>query len=199
MAELFKVITRFTGAQGSPWLNVLHFSAINPLLAQDAADAAATFWGACDALMDNSVSWVIDPTVVEFEDTTGTPVAFRTVTTGSGTGAVSDISLPYAAQGLVRTFTGDVVNGHQVRGRIFIPGITRNNLGEGVLNTAAITAFDTAVGALISDADSIYSIWARPVDAEHATENSPERVGSQHAVTSGSTASQFAVLRRRRD
>jgi len=197
--SLYKVVTRFTGAQGSPWLNVLHFDATSPLAAQDAADAASDFWGAADALMDTSVSWSVDPTVVEFDETDGTPTGFHAVSGGSGTGAVSDISLPYAAQGLLRLFTNQVVNGHQVRGRIFIPGLTRNNLGEGVLNSAAITALNTAGAALIADSASGFMIWAREVTAENATENSPERPGSAHLVTSASTASQFAVLRRRRD
>jgi len=199
MTELFRVVTTFTGAQGSPWMNVLHFDATSPLTAQDAADAAATFWGACDALMDNAVSWLTEPVVVEFDDADGTPTGFHNVAGGSGTGAVADLSLPFAVQALIRLFTGSVVNGHQVRGRIFVPGITRNNLAEGVLNSAAITAFDTAADNLFGDADSILRIWARPVDAEHATENSPERPGTSHVVNSTSTASQFAVLRRRRD
>lgn len=197
--SLLKLVTRFTGAQGSPWLNVLHFSGLAPYTAQDAADAGAAFWGSVDALMDNSVSWVQDPTVVEFDEADGTPTQFHTISPGSGTGAVADISLPYAAQGLIRLYTGAVVNGHQVRGRIFVPGITRNNLGEGVLNSAAITAFNTAVATLISDADSELDVWARPVTAEQATPNRPERDGSQYAVTTGSTSSQFAVLTGRRD
>jgi hypothetical protein len=196
---LFRVITRFTGAQGSPWLNVLHFDAESPFLPQDAADAVAAFWGSVDALLDTSVSWVVDPTVVEFDETDGTPTAFHSVSGGSGTGAVSDISLPYAAQGLIRLFTNDVVNGHQVRGRIFVPGITRNNLGEGVLNSAAITAFDTAAATLIATADANLSIWARPVTAAEATPRRPERDGSQWSVGSASTSSQFAVLTSRRD
>jgi len=142
---------------------------------------------------------VQDPTVVVFDETDGTPVGFETVTTGSGTGAVSDISLPYAAQGLIRLFTGNVVNGHQVRGRVFVPGITRNNLGEGVLNSAAITAFNTAAATLIADANSSWVIWARPVTALQATPRSPERDGSHHIIETASTSSQFAVLRARRD
>jgi len=195
----FKVVTTFTGAQGSPWMNTLMFDANGAQLAQDAADAVAAFWGSVDALMDSSVSWVTEPTVVEFDELDGTPEAFRTVTTASGTGAVADISLPYASQALIRLFTANVVNGHQVRGRIFVPGITRNNLGEGVPNAALITAFNTAIATLIADADSLLMVWARPVDASHATPLSPERVGTTHAVTAGSTSSQFAVLTSRRD
>jgi len=196
---LMKVVTRFTGAQGSPWLNVMHFDGTAPFTAQDAADAVAAFWGSADALMDTSVSWTVDPTVVEFDEADGTPTAFHTVSGGSGTGAVSDISLPYAAQGLVRLFTSSVVNGHQVRGRIFIPGLTRNNLGEGVLNSAAITALNAAAATLIADVDASFRIWARPVTAEQATPNRPERDGSSHVVDAASTSSQFAVLTGRRD
>lgn len=196
---MLKVVTTFTGAQGSPWMNVLYFDTSGGGVAQDAADAVATFWGAIDAFMDSSSSWVIEPTVVRVDEATGNPTAFHTVTTGSGTGAVSDVALPYAAQGLIRLFTGSVVNNHQVRGRIFVPGLTRNNLGEGVLNSAAITGFDTAIAALIADADSILAVWARPVTAEQATPNRPERAGTVHAVTAGSTSSQFAVLTGRRD
>ena len=112
---------------------------------------------------------------------------------------MGDLSLPYANQALIRLFSDQVINGRQVRGRIFVPGITRNNLAEGLLNSAAISAFDTAAAALIADADSQFQIWARPVDAEHATENSPERAGVGCDVLTASTSNQFAVLRRRRD
>jgi len=197
--SLFKVLTRITGAQGSPWLNTLHFNSSSAQLPQDAADAVATFWGAVDAFMDSSTSWVIDPTVVEFDEATGTPEAFHTVTTGSGTGAVSDISLPYATQALIRLYTGNVVNGHQVRGRVFVPGITRNNLGEGVANSALISGLNAAAATMIADADANWCVWARPVDAEHATEHSPQRVGTLHSIESASTSTQFAVLTSRRD
>lgn len=197
--SLYRVVTQFSGAQGSPWLNVMHFDATSPLTAQNAADAASTFWGACDALMDNSVIWTQDATVVEFDEANGTPEAFHSITAGTGTGAVSDLSLPYANQALVRLFCGAVVNGHQVRGRIFIPGVTRNNLAEGVLNSTAIAAFNVAASNLIDDILGNLMVWARPVDEEHATEHSPVRAGTAHLVTSASTASQFAVLRRRRD
>jgi len=196
---LMKVVTRFTGAQGSPWLNILHFDGTSPFTAQDAADAVAAFWGAADAIMDTSVSWTVDPTVVEFDEADGSPTFFHTVSGGSGTGAVSDISLPYASQALIRLFTSAVVNGHQVRGRIFVPGITRNNLGEGTLNSAGVTALNAACQTMIDDVDASLRVWARPVDAEHATENSPERAGTSHVVDACSTASQFAVLTGRRD
>jgi len=196
---LFKVLTRITGAQGSPWLNTMMFHSNGTLTAQAAATAGAAFWGSVDALMDNSTSWVQDPTVVEFDETNGTPTEFLTVTTGSGTGATNAVSLPYATQALCRLYTGDVVNGHQVRGRIFIPGITQNNLGEGVPNAALITAVDAAAATLIADVNSSICVWSRPVDAEHATPNSPERDGSLHLVGSASTSPQFAVLTSRRD
>lgn len=196
---LDRVVTTFTGAQGSPWKNILCFTHATSASPQDAADAVAAFWGACDALMDSSVSWLVEPTVVQFDQTNGAPLAFHTVSGGSGVGAVSDLSLPYSNQALVRLFTDDVINNHQVRGRIFIPGITRNNLGEGVLNSAAITAFTTAIDALIADADSELSIWARPVTAEQATPRRPERDGDQCVVTAAAVWNQFAVLTSRRD
>jgi len=196
---VWRVVTRITGAQGSPWLNTLCFHSTGSGTVQQAADAVATFWGAVDAFMDSSTSWVIDPTVVEFTSAQGANVAFHTVTTGSGTGAVSDISLPYATQALIRLFTADVINSHQLRGRIFVPGITRNNLGEGVANSALITGLDTAAAALISNANCELVVWSRPVDAQHATENSPERDGTTGVVTAASTSTQFAVLTSRRD
>lgn len=197
--SMFRVITRITGAQGSPWLNTLYFDADGSGTAQQAASAAATFWGAVDAFMDSSSSWVQDPTVVQVSEADGTPELFLTVTTGSGTGAVSDISLPYATQALIRLFTADVVNGHQVRGRIFVPGITRNNLGEGVPNSALISGLDAAAAALIADANSTLQVWARPVTAAQSTPNRPERLGNGMDVTSASTSPQFAVLTSRRD
>lgn len=194
-----RVQTVISGSTGAPWLNTLCFEADILDDGQDAADAVAAFWGSVDALMDSTTSWVVQPTVVEINEATGNPVAFHTVSGGTGTGAVADISLPYATQGLIRLFTGSVVNHHQVRGRIYVPGLTRNNLAEGTLNSTGISALDAAAEALIADADSSLVVWARPVDAEHATEHSPERVGTIHPVVAAQVWDQFAVLTSRRD
>jgi hypothetical protein len=196
---LMRVTTTITGAQGSPWLSTLHFDTSGGGTAQQAANAVATFWGAVDNFMDSSTSWVTNPTVVAFDEANGENSAFFTVTTAGAVGAVADISLPYATQALIRLFSDDVVNSHQVRGRIFVPGITRNNLGEGVANAALITGLNAAIAALIADTNCVLSIWSREVTAEHATENSPVRAGTKHVVTAGSTSTQFAVLTSRRD
>ena len=55
MATLARVRTIFTGPAGSPWYSNLYFDAATGT-AQNAADAAAPFWGAVDNLKKSTVA-----------------------------------------------------------------------------------------------------------------------------------------------
>jgi len=154
--------------------------------AQDASDAAGAFWNAVDARLNQNLTWATEPDVDELNVGTGALEGSNAVTPTSGVGASSTEAIPYASQGLLRLRTGVVAGGRELRGRVFIPGMTEADSSGGVVLAAAITAFDAAAASLISDSDSAWVVWSRT----H---------GVAATVATASTWNQFAVLRSRRD
>lgn len=182
---MFRVRTIFSGVTGSPWVNTAFFND-SVGTAQDCVDAVGTFWGAVDALMDSSVTWLTNADVETVDAATGQVTAVTATTPAAGSGGGGASGLPIAAQGLVRWRTGDYVGGREIRGRWFIPGLAIGSNTDGVITPASVTIMQNAATALINDADTILNVWSRA----HNT---------ARAVTSGSAWNQFAVLRSRRD
>lgn len=182
---MFRIRTIFSGVTGSPWVSTAFFNDTvgTP---QDCVDAVGTFWAAVDALMDSSVTWLTNADVETVDQTNGQVTAVTSTTPASGAGGGGALSLPIAAQGLVRWRTGDYINGREIRGRWFIPGLSTTSNTDGVVTPASVTVIQNAATALIADPDTILNIWSRA--------NNTAR-----AVTSGSAWNQFAVLRSRRD
>jgi len=187
---VFQVTTTFSGPAGTPWMNRLYFDSITGQLAQDAADAVGAFWGACDALIRNDVTWTTGTNVETLDEVSGALVGLNTVTASTGTGADSTTDMATVLQALVQWRTGVIVGDRELRGRTFIPGLTQNVNNGGVLTGAAQTAFAAAAAALIADADADFGIWHRPVN---------EANGAFHEAVTGSVPLRFSVLRSRRD
>jgi hypothetical protein len=124
--------------------------------------------------------------VATVDSTTGDITALTAVTSQTGTGGSVGDALPYATQGLVRLRTGFFVGGKEIRGRIFIPGLTETDSDIGVPSSFVVGAWNTAVAALIADANSVLLVYSR----KHA---------AGEAVVSGSAWNKWAVLRSRRD
>lgn len=183
---MYRVRTVFTGPTGSPWVNTLFFD--EPAgTAQGAANAAAIFWQAVDAVMHTSVSWSTEGDVVLVNEDTGLATGVVSTETSSGAGSTGTDLLPPATQGLIRLLTGVFNDGRQIRGRIFVPGLTETaNTAGGIMDGTTATTIRTAAEALVDDANSALLVWSRS--------------GLQaHPVTGASLWSQFAILRSRRD
>lgn len=170
---------------GAPWLATHYFNDTAGTAAQ-AVTAVGTFWGAIDAFMDSEVDWTTGTEVETVDPVTGNVTAITSVTAATGSGALAVESLPRAAQGLIRWRTGDYIAGREIRGRTFIPGLAESTNDNGDLSAATVAAFNAAASALIADANSVLDIWSR--------KNAVAR-----AVVTGSTWSQYAVMRSRRD
>lgn len=182
---MYRVRTVFTGVTGSPWVSTAFF-AEGAGSAQQAATAVGAFWNAADALMEASVSWTTLADVEGVNAANGQVHSVFSTTPVTGSGAAATTGLPTAAQGLVRWRTGVYVNGREIRGRWFIPGIATGNNNDGAPSATMVSTLNTAASTLIGDANSVLEIWSRAN-------------GSSADVTSGTTWSQFAVLRSRRD
>jgi len=182
---MYRVRTEFRGMQGAPWLSTMFFEE-GVGTAQDCIDAVGTFWGAVDAGIDSEVDWATLPDVEAVSAVTGLVTGVTTTTPATGTGASATQALPFASQGLLRWRTGVYINGREVRGRTFIPGIVVSNNDNGGVLAAYQTTVNNAAAALIATSDANLQIWTR------ANNNAA-------TVTSGSMWNQFAVLRSRRD
>lgn len=182
---MYRIRTVFTGVTGSPWVSTAFFGASGGTPSQ-AVTALGTFWSAVDNLMDSSVSWSTLADVETVNSANGQVTAVTNTTPVAGGGGGGATGVPIAAQGLVRWRTGMYVNGREIRGRWFIPGLATGSNSDGVVTPASVTTMQNAAAALIADATSDLVIWSRK------NHNEP-------SVVSASTWTQFAVLRSRRD
>lgn len=150
MATIRRIRTVFTGVAGTPWYSNMYFTWVNGT-EQDALDAVAAFWGAVDARMTQNVSWGTEDDIAVIDDATGQITGIETGSGGSGTGAQTSNALPFQTQGLLHLLTNSFLNGRQVRGRCFVPGMTEtDNSVDGVMEAAGQTVLQTAADALIT-------------------------------------------------
>lgn len=182
---MYRVKTEFTGLPGMPGLNQLYFDATGGT-ATEATVAAAGFWRACQAAFSSSCVWNTLADVEVVDSATGQIVGVSSGGAESGLGVDNTDYLPTATQGLIRLRTGVFVNGREVRGRIFVPGLTEGDTADGQLASAAEVILQDALTAVITVPPVDLLVYSR-------------KNGVAHPVVAGSVWNQFAVLRSRRD
>lgn len=156
----YRVRTVFTGVQGSPWLNTLWFDQSTGT-AQQAANAAAAFWGTVDNRMATNVLWATEAAVYRVDETTGQPTSVDQTTVSSGAGSGSATQLPIQTQGLCRLRSGIFVGGREVRGRFYIPGLTENDNDLGAPNAGVLAVVNPALTTLAAGTGYSLSIFSR--------------------------------------
>lgn len=193
---MLRVRTTFTGGQGAPYFSTFYFSSTVPETQADADGANAhtgAFWNSLEGAFTNQLSWATDGNV-DVMSPDGTLTGTFSVTPQSGVGAETGDPLPRSNQLLIRWSTGVFVNGRQVRGRTFVPGLTELNSTNGAVGASTIALIQPAINTLALAVNPHLVVWSRPCD-----DCTPPRLGEVAGVDSGSVWSQFAVLRSRRD
>jgi hypothetical protein len=190
-----RATTVFTGSTGTPYLNQFHFPGSGATDAAAAASAASTFWQAISANMANNLSWTRSGEVEEFDPATGLTTAVHSTDPVSGAGVNAAEMLPFTSQALVRWRTGVFQDGREIRGRTFIPGLTQDELADGLLLPAMQTLIANAAGTLAD----LLGVWSRPREASAGPPVVEARAGQIVPVSASSVWNQFAVLRSRRD
>ena len=153
--------------------------------AQAAADAAGAWCGGVDNGLVPAQLWAIDPEVLQVNVGTGQTEGVFAVTPPDGAGSSPGTAVPNASMVLTRWRTGVFTGGRELRGRTFLPGANiAGSDDDGNINSASLAVFNAAAATLISTSD--FAIWGSTT-AHAAT------------VVSGTTWSEFAVLRSRRD
>lgn len=175
----------YTGVGGTPYLSTFYFVGTTQTEADDSAVAVEAFMGAIDAAMDNGQFWTLDPVVVQIDAATGTAIGAFSVLAGSGQGATAGETLPFISQGLIQLRTGFFVNGRELRGRLFIPGLTESANADGGLALATQVILVNAAATMIASGPPSWGVWSRT----H---------GVFADVTTATIWNQFASLRTRR-
>lgn len=195
-----RVRTVFTGLAGTPWLGTAYFD--SPALTdhQDLVDAVGTWWSVADGFMTGDVDWSTEAEVVELDEVTGEATGIFSTTPASGTGVQGGDNSPTLLQALARFRTGSFVDGREVRGRWFIPGLAESQLSNGVLLAATVTTLSTAAQAFVDTIGVSPVVWQRPRLADPLAEPPIDaRPGSAHPMITGSVTNRFSPLRSRRD
>lgn len=183
---MMRVRTVFSGPQGTPWVNTLYFAGDTQTIADAAVADVGAFWGAVDALMNTGVTWATESEVEVVDEVTGNVTAVLVTTPQTGAGATVTELLPRIAQAVVRMRTGTFIGGREVRGRIFVPGLTELANTTGQVTAATLTTIQTAAQALMDSVNQQWVVWSRT----H---------GVARLISSVSVWSQFSYLGSRRD
>lgn len=204
MPNIAKMLVEYSGWDGGPGVNVLHFSqgttTWNPNVIEGlVGDLEATYLGLRD-IVSNVVSMrvlttasIIDVASGEIIDVIdggagGGPIV------GTGTGS----SLSRATQCCVTTKTGKFISGRQLQGRVFVGPIASESLTTlGDIAPAVDTAVQDAFTAITTGLGTRLAVYRRPTkNPDTGAVISPGDYGD---VSSVRTMMKPAVLRSRRD
>lgn len=143
-----RVRTVWSGAPGLPGYTNTFFSVPSP--AQELIDSVRDAWTVLVADINTNVTATVEATVMNLD-----------VLSGKFTGATAGVArtvdmtalgqaLPLQVQGLIFLSTGEFVNGHELKGRWFVPGWTENDNSTGVPSSNAILKMINVVNTLIA-------------------------------------------------
>lgn len=128
-----------------------------------------------ESVISPDAAWAWDGVVTDIDTATGQKTAEIQLDSQGGPGLTTSTAI--MAQNtalLIRWVTGGVVNGHTVKGRTFVPFISRDFGGTKGEPTASVPSITVPSGLVI---------WARPFT--HPDDPTKDRAGTTHAVSLG--------------
>lgn len=111
------------------------------------------------------------------------------------TGSIEGEPVADASQALIRWQTTAIADGHQVRGRTFIPGVPAADLVSGNLANATRVLLEQRSQSLAAGSSNL-AVWHRP---KWTVDGVLLRPGSVHAATSSTCWTELATQRNRRN
>ena len=184
MSNLKRIHVLYEGAAGLPGTNTI-YGHENGTSAADQVAAVLAFYTSMGPSINSSMTVTVDSIVDIVDSTTG-------LTTGqddTGAGGTVDCSsstdaLPTATALLVQWRTGTFFTGRELRGRIFIAGMTEGNSTGGKPDASSLAVWQPFVDTLLDDGQlAVYS----PTKHQWAS------------ISSGTIWTEWAVMRSRRD
>jgi hypothetical protein len=159
MTQLFKVDSTITNFTGAPYYSQLYFSKLPGILPESATAHVHAFWNSYKAYMYDSCTVTVEPLVYVIDLDTGATVdAVMTDPEDTVAGSDGGAALPTFTQGLARFSTGVWFAGRQLKGRMFLPGITENNNDSGVPAGGYVTAVSEYIATLATPTLSVIPV-----------------------------------------
>lgn len=184
---MLRVTTRLNpSVGGGPWFSVQYFTGTTQTEADDAVTALTTFWNSVSSELQCGGTAITGESVRLVDEASGQTIGDLTGTPGSValTGGLQPVTL--VSQARLNLLTGVFVGGTQIRGKMFIPGISETRSDSGAPSATVLANLRTAALALMNNASTVWGVYSR-------THRQFE------TITGISTYSQFSVLRSRRD
>lgn len=185
MALLTRIRTVFTGVAGTPWYSNQYW-ALGSGGAQPQIDDTVTFWEDMAVMIKSTITATVEGTCAVIESTTGETVGVSSNDDGAVTFTGSGDLLPLATQGLITLRTGTYVGGREIRGKIYVPGLTEEYTTSGIINATGVGLMQAAAEGLLDESSEAWHVYS-------PTKNTSAEVVSVAA------AGKPAVLRSRRD
>lgn len=185
MSTVYRVRVAAQGIGGGRWVSNLHFLESAGSAAQAHA-AVVAFYTALKVRMSSTVQMTVEGDVALIDTASGLITGVTAVPAVNLVGASGGSPAALATQGLIRFTTGAYIGGRQIRGRLFVWGITQADESNGGVNPAAVLAWEAAGNTLLSDANADLVVYSK-------------KNGTQATAVAVSAWSSFAVLRSRRD
>lgn len=152
----------------------------------DCEEAVGTLLAAVDGTWSDQWHWATLPTVDFIDTANGQITSSATVTGHSGGGGSGTAPVPTTSQVLFQLRTGVRVAGREIRGRMYIPGLTEGaNNGQGAIETSTLSDLQGWVNSFVGDGDTTPVVWSR-------------KNGTYEDIDSITVWGQWAVLRSRR-
>lgn len=187
MSGIREFRVRWDGVAGAPYWSTFRQTAVGTLSAQAFGNEVLAFLGDVAGNMTNAIAATLLNDVPVIESTTGQLIGAETIDGDEVIGSQTGEALPRTTQGLVQWFTGQVIAGRRLRGRMFLPGFTETqNAPGGVPASALVVGMNTAITDFITAVSPDFVIYSRT----HF---------SGASVTSGTLWTEWASLRSRRD
>ena len=157
--------------------------------AQTALDAVETLWTELAEFYSENVEFTADPIVSQIDPADGAIFGVTACTSTPGSGSGSGDPVTNASQLLLQWRTGVYLNGREVRGRTFVPGVFESYSLQGEVDPSLISGLADTLDNFINSSGVVPVIWHRP---------GPHGAGSMVAIAAGTIWPEFAVLRQRR-
>lgn len=186
---MHEILTRWTGGySATEMVSVMYFKDLAPI--ESCRDYLADFWTDVATQLHSGYTWSIDTEGRSIAPSTGKTTGVwqhpQALTGNGGVGVGGPVG--NASMVLFQWRTGVYLNGREVRGRTFVPGLSFERTVGGELSPTARNGLKNAALTHLVD-PSILQIWSRPRGTTP---------GTVHDVTNAGVWNELAVLRGRR-
>ena len=185
---------RWDGWPGAPGFTSFYS---NNLLAEPLVSSVKNFFEACKNTIPVPVTINYPSELEVFDEQDGIVSSTIPVTAPAQTVGFPATTFAAPAGVAVTWITGGIVEGHRVRGRIFMVPMAAGYQNDGTLADSVRTGYHTAATALVAANGGDMVVWSRPRQPRLGPPPKPALLGSAHPVLAAAVRDHVAVLRSR--